>query len=87
MRGGRVETVDLMEDDCGPGEGTGFETEGGCYAVTKGRKTVGKVTMVVAGEGGIRGRELGEEMVVEKRTLSEEDEREWVERWSERGVY
>ena len=90
--GSKMKVVDLMSDDSGPVEGLEFEWGndkggGGIFACTKGRRSVGKVWLVVGGGGGgVKGRRLCDEFVEEKKTLSEDDELDWVRRWTENVV-
>jgi hypothetical protein len=82
--GNKMFVVDLMVNDSGPVEdaGLGFEWDGDVFSTTKGMRSVGKVLMVVGGgRSGLKARYLCDEYVTERKTLSEENEREWMVRW------
>jgi hypothetical protein len=82
--GGKVMVVDLMADDSGPMEEPAADKGAGVFASTKGKRTQGQVMLVVGGRGGLKARQLSNEMLEEKKTLSEENEMDFVRQWLER---
>ncbi|GMI09963.1 hypothetical protein TrLO_g9165, partial [Triparma laevis f. longispina] len=87
LKDGLLFYIDLMVNDMSPGVAEGQTVDASFLATTKGSKNVGKVMFVVAGDDSINLRCVAEELVEEVKTLSDEEEVEWMTSWCEGAVY
>ena len=76
---GRLHVFDLMEDEGGPMREWEVELgKGTAFAITKGPRNLGRATLAKVEIGSVEVRDLGSELVEEKKTLSEDNELEWM---------